>query len=114
ALHLVAGTDPAPELRLFLGIGIEVARAERPADLLDVLGETHHDRLRDGPVGVQRRPRFLGVLAGVGPHLVDVRLRGFGHECVSLSRSGGAIAGPDRRGYAPSSSPARHPPPRWR
>src|SRR5262245_58674230 len=74
-LHLVARADPAPVLRLGGGIRIEVARAERPAHRLDVVGEAVDDGLGHAAVGVERRPRLLRVLLRVLPHLVDVRLR---------------------------------------
>ena len=52
-LHLVAGADPAALLGLGGRIRIEVARAERLADLFDVAGEARHHGLGHGPVGMQ-------------------------------------------------------------
>src|SRR5713226_4861132 len=75
-LHLVAGAYPAPLLSLGRRIRIEVTGAERLADLLDVPGEPRHDRLGDGPVGVERRARLLGVLASIRPHLVMLTAEG--------------------------------------
>src|SRR5262249_14586461 len=48
-LHLVAGADPAAELRLFLRIRIEVAGTERPPHLLDVPRQAVDDGLGDAP-----------------------------------------------------------------
>ena len=75
-LHLVAGADPAAQLGLRLGIGVEVARAEGPPDQLDVAREALHHGLGDAHVRVQGGAGLLRVLARVVPHLVDVGLRG--------------------------------------
>src|SRR5437867_1635352 len=85
-LHLVAGADPAPLLRLRGRIRIEIAGTERLAHLLDVAREPCHDRLGDGAVGVERSAGLLRVLPGVRPHLVDVRCRGLVHETSDSTR----------------------------
>src|SRR6185503_11786721 len=75
-LHLVAGADPAAQLGLRLGIGVEVARAEGPPDQLDVAREALHHGLGHAHVRVQGGAGLLRVLARVVPHLVDIGLRG--------------------------------------
>src|SRR4029077_13012557 len=84
-LHLVAGADPAALLGLGCRVWIEVARAERLADLLDMPGEPGHHGLGYGPVGVERRARLLGILPRVRPHLVHVGRRGFLHAVSSTT-----------------------------
>src|SRR5262245_4533677 len=79
-LHLVAGADPASILRLGGRIRVEVAGTEGLSHLLDVTGESRHDRLGDGAVRVERGAGLLRVLAGVCPPLVNVCGRGLVHE----------------------------------
>src|SRR5207248_1427669 len=46
-LHLVAGADPRAAGRFFRLVLVEVAGAQRLADLVDVLGEADDEKLRD-------------------------------------------------------------------
>jgi hypothetical protein len=89
ALHLVAGTDPGAGLHLFGFVLVEVAGTERPAKVIDVLGQPDHEEFGDVVFRVQiaaallsegvdelphPRHRFLaGLIAIRFVYVVDVR-----------------------------------------
>ena len=52
-LHLLAGADPGAGLRLLGLVLVEVAGAQRLADLVDVLGEADDEELGDLALRVQ-------------------------------------------------------------
>src|SRR5690606_15701030 len=77
-LHFFAGTDPRAALGLLGLVLVEVARAERTADLVDVLGEADHEELGDLALGVEVRTALFGEVLDELPHLAEIRLARLG------------------------------------
>src|SRR5262249_43122649 len=88
--HLVAGTDPAAAVlvQLRLLVGIEVARAQRFAQHVEVQGEALDHRLADLGLRVRRRPRLGAILLDVGANAGERCFRRVGgHRCFSELRA---------------------------
>lgn len=51
-LHLIARADPGRGLNLFRLIFVKITRAERPTELINMLGEADHQSLSDLGLGV--------------------------------------------------------------
>src|SRR3989304_5625229 len=75
-LHFLAGADPDAGRPDFLRlVRVEVAGAERPAELVDVLGEADGEELGDLGMGVQKAAALLGELLRIAAHPGGVRGR---------------------------------------
>src|SRR5207248_5778772 len=96
-LHLVAGADPRALLRLFRLVLVEVAGAQRLADLVDVLGEADDEKLRDLALWMQVRAALLGEALDELPHLLDVLRRSLLAIFVAGLFDGHADAGVNSR-----------------
>ena len=70
-LHIVARADPRSMLDLFFLAGVEAAGAERPADVIDVLGQAQDHRLGDPLFRVGERAGFLAVSFDEQTHSFD-------------------------------------------
>ena len=60
-LHIVAGADPRAVLDLLFLARVEAAGAERPADVIDILGEAKDHGFGDPLFRVRERAGFLAV-----------------------------------------------------
>ena len=60
-LHIIAGANPRAMLDLFFLTGVEAARAERPSDVIDILGKAKDHGFGDPLFRVRERAGFLAV-----------------------------------------------------
>ena len=60
-LHIIAGANPRAMLDLFFLAWVEAARAERSADVIDILGEAKDHGFGDPLFRVRERAGFLAV-----------------------------------------------------
>src|SRR5690349_20478226 len=79
-LHFIAGANPSSELGFGFFVLVEVARAERFPEFVDMGSQSLDHCLRDSRIGMHRGSAFFGKTLYELPNLIEAFLRRFGHR----------------------------------